>query len=76
LNQGCNGSVSLKRLDHKVIGDVLNTVSCLESAAGPGQIVISANSYGKVKESFKCERVGEVKLKNKANPLVIYEVVE
>jgi class 3 adenylate cyclase/CheY-like chemotaxis protein len=76
LVSGNIGSVSLKRLDYTVIGDVVNTASRLESAAGPGQIVISENSYEKVKESFKCERVGEVKLKNKANPLVIYEVME
>lgn len=76
LVSGNIGSVSLKRLDYTVIGDVVNTASRLESAAGPGQIIISEGSYHKVKESFKCEKVGEVNLKNKANPMVIYEVVE
>ena len=70
------GSVSLKRLDYTVIGNVVNTAQRLESAAKPGQIVINDISYEKVKEYFKCEKVGEVSLKNKSNPMVIYEVIE
>ena len=48
----------------------------LQSAATPNQIVISDTSYEKVKESFGCRKVGEVKLKNKANPINIYEVLD
>jgi len=70
------GSESLKRLDYTVIGDVVNTAQRLQSAAQPGQIIISGESYNKVKEYFKCNQVGEVKLKNKSEPVVIYEVVE
>ena len=70
------GSVSLKRLDYTVIGDVVNTAQRLQSAAKPGQITISEESYEKVKEHFNCTHVGEVKLKNKEKPLVVYEVLE
>jgi class 3 adenylate cyclase/AmiR/NasT family two-component response regulator len=70
------GSASLRRLDYTVIGDVVNTAQRLESAAKPGQIIISEESYEKIKEYFKCERVGEVNLKNKSKPMVIYEVIE
>lgn len=76
LVSGNIGSVSLKRLDYTVIGDVVNTASRLQSAAKPGQIIISEDSYQKVKESFKCEQVGEVNLKNKAKPVMIYQVME
>jgi len=76
LVSGNIGSVSLKRLDFTVIGDVVNTASRFESAANPGQIIISEESYEQVKESFKCNRVGAVNLKNKANPIIIYEVIE
>lgn len=76
LVSGNIGSASLRRLDYTVIGDVVNTAQRLQSAAKPGQIIISENSHQKVKESFKCNQVGEVKLKNKAVPLVIYEVME
>lgn len=68
------GSANLKRLDYTVIGDVVNTAQRLQSAAGEGKIVITEAAYLKVKESFSCEPIGEVKLKNKANPVMIYEV--
>jgi adenylate cyclase len=69
------GSVNLRRLDYTVIGDAVNTAQRLQSAAGPGQIMISEQTYNKVKESFNCRKVGEVKLKNKLQPMHIYEVL-
>lgn len=76
LVSGNIGSVSLRRLDYTVIGDVVNTAQRLESAAEPGQIIISESSYEKVEEHFKCHKVGEVSLKNKSKPIIIYEVLE
>jgi len=70
------GSANLRRLDYTVIGDAVNIAQRLQSAAAPGQIIISENSYEKVKESFNCIRVGEISLKNKTNPVVIYEVMD
>ncbi|GGH82080.1 class 3 adenylate cyclase/ActR/RegA family two-component response regulator [Filimonas zeae] len=70
------GSASLKRLDYTVIGDVVNVAQRLQSTAKAGQIVISEEVYQKAKESFKCVKLGEVNLKNKAKPVVIYEVTE
>lgn len=69
------GSASLKRLDFTVIGDVVNTAQRLQSAAKPGQIVISEETYHKAKESFHCEKIGDVSLKNKIKPVTIYEVM-
>ncbi len=70
------GSATLRRLDYTVIGDTVNVAQRLQSAAGPGQIVINQIAYDKVKESFNCRMVGEVSLKNKANPMTIYEVMD
>jgi class 3 adenylate cyclase len=70
------GSASLRRLDYTVIGDVVNVAQRLQGVAKQGQILITESSYQKVKESFNCEKVGEVKLKNKAHPLVAYEVLD
>ena len=75
LISGNIGSSSLRRLDYTVIGDVVNTAQRLQGVAKDGQILITESSYENVKESFNCNRVGEVNLKNKANPLVVYEVV-
>ncbi|MET4074593.1 adenylate/guanylate cyclase domain-containing protein [Hymenobacter sp. UYCo722] len=70
------GSASLKRLDYTVIGDVVNMSQRLQSAAKAGQVIISEAVYLKVKESFQCRYVDEVVLKNKAQPVKIYEVME
>jgi class 3 adenylate cyclase len=70
------GSATLKRLDYTVIGDTVNTAQRLQSAAKENQIIISHYSYEKIKESFSCNRVGEVNLKNKTLPVVIYNVMD
>lgn len=70
------GSGNLRRLDYTVIGDAVNIAQRLQSAAGPGQILISGPAYEKVKESFNCRQVGEIAMKNKANPLLSYEVLD
>ncbi len=69
------GSATLKRLDYTVIGDVVNTAQRLQSIAQAGQIVINEESYLKIKESFNCEKIGEVSLKNKAKAAVVYKVL-
>jgi len=68
------GSANLRRLDYTVIGDVVNTAQRLQSIAKEGQIIITEKSYEKVKEYFQCKKVGEVHLKNKLHPVVVYEV--
>ena len=70
------GSEQLRRLDYTVIGDVVNTAQRLQAAAEEGQIVISDLSYSQISESFKCKEIGEITLKNKSKPLVLYEVLE
>jgi len=69
------GSVTLRRLDYTVIGDTVNTAQRLQRAAGVGQIVISEAGYEKVKQSFNCRLIGSASLKNKANEVNLYEVL-
>jgi adenylate cyclase len=69
------GSASLRRLDYTVIGDVVNTAERLHQAAENGQIIIAESSYEKIKQSFRCNKLREVHLKHKANPVQIYEVI-
>ena len=70
------GSAALKRLDFTVIGDVVNTSQRLQSAAKAGQIIINKAVFEKVKDSFNCQVVGDITVKNKSQPITIYEVIE
>ena len=69
------GSETLKRLDYTVIGDSVNLAQRLQTVAKAGQIIITEEVYLKAKESFSCEKLGEVNLKNKAKPVMVYEVL-
>ncbi len=70
------GSASLKRLDYTVIGDSVNIAARLQDAAEENQIVITEDCYEQIKEAFKCKQLGEITLKNKSKPVMVYEVIE
>ena len=76
LISGNIGSANLRRLDYTVIGDVVNTAQRLQAYARAGQIVITEACYNSVRESFKCEKMGDVMLRNKANAVTVYQVIE
>jgi adenylate cyclase len=69
------GAAGLRRLDYTVIGDVVNIAQRLQGKAKPGQILISVNAYERIKESFSCNPVGHLTLKNKKESLEVFEVV-
>ena len=69
------GSANLRRLDYTVIGDAVNIAQRLQTTASDGQILITETLYEKMKEFFQCKKIAEVNLKNKHNPVTIYEVL-
>jgi len=69
------GSVSLKRLDYTVIGDVVNTAQRLQSTAQPGQILVGENSYKVANDWFNFKEIGVFHLKHKTQPVLVYEVL-
>jgi len=69
------GSGTLRRLDYTVIGDIVNTAQRLQSVAGIGQVLITEDCYESVKQSFHCEKVGPIGLKNKIGETIVYEVL-
>lgn len=70
------GSETLKRLDYTVIGDTVNTAARLQDAAKENEIVISEECFECIKESFICEKIGSISMKNKTNPITLYSVKE
>jgi len=70
------GSHSLKRLDHTVIGDVVNTAQRIQASGGGGEVWIGENTYQMIKQTFACQHRGDIMVKNKALPVKIYQVIE
>jgi len=59
---------------YAVTGDTVNTASRLQSAAGPGQILVSRSTYLLTQHAFGFEALGQLALKGKAEPVAIYRV--
>lgn len=70
------GSATLKRLDYTIIGDTVNTAQRLQGVAGRGQVVINEACFEKIKKSFNCLPIGKSALKNKAEEMILYEVLD
>ncbi|MBK7939370.1 MAG: response regulator [Lewinellaceae bacterium] len=69
------GSATLRRFDFTVIGDVVNVAQRLQALAKPGQILVTQETAEKAGAWFKCLKIGEVSLKNKAKEVTVYGVV-
>jgi class 3 adenylate cyclase len=64
------------RMDYTIIGGGVNTAARLETAAIPGEILISYETYAHVSDQIACEEHGEIDVKGIAYPVVTYRVVD
>lgn len=69
---------SPKRMDFTMIGDGVNLAARLESAckAYSAQILISENTYGKLKGTYRIRDIDDVIVKGKTKPVRIMEVLD
>ena len=66
---------SSKALEYTVIGDTVNTGARLCSIAKAGEIIISENTYERVKDHIEAVELPPTHVKGKARPLKIYNVL-
>jgi adenylate cyclase len=64
------------RMDYTIIGGGVNLASRLESAATPGEILISYETYAQVKDQILCEEKDTITVKGIAYPVATYQVVD
>ena len=64
------------RMDYTIIGSGVNLASRLESAASPGEILISYETYANVKDEIHCEEFGDITVKGISHPVETYQVVD
>jgi len=65
---------SNERLDYTAIGDTVNLAARLESNAKPGQILISKETYERIKGTFQVTPLDAIKVKGKEQLVEIYQV--
>ncbi len=63
-------------MDYTALGTHVNLASRLESAAKPGGILISYESWSLVKEVVMCRNAGKIKVKGFSQPVEVYEVID
>jgi len=64
------------RLDYTLLGTEVNLASRLESAAQPGEILISHETYSLVKELILCEDRGDIQIKGFQHPVKAYAAID
>ena len=69
---------SAKRMDYTLIGDGVNVASRLESAckAYSARILISDNTYNRLRGTYRVREVDQVIVKGKTEPVGVYEVLD
>ncbi|MFC3229070.1 adenylate/guanylate cyclase domain-containing protein [Marinibaculum pumilum] len=64
------------RMDYTIIGGGVNLAARLETAAPPGEILVSYETHALVKDEIACEEHGKITVKGIAEPVTTYRVLD
>lgn len=64
------------RMDYTIIGGAVNAASRLETAAEPGEILISYETFAHVHDQIVCEEHAELEVKGIAYPIATHRVID
>jgi adenylate cyclase len=57
-----------------VMGDAVNIAARLQQTAEPGQVLLAASTWRRVRDRFEAERVGALEVKGKTQPVEAYRL--
>jgi class 3 adenylate cyclase len=66
---------SIKQFSYTVIGEEVNLAARLCGSAKAGQVLVSENTWRKVKWQFEFNRLEPISVKNVSQPVPVYEVL-
>jgi adenylate cyclase len=66
---------SERRSDYTVIGNEVNVAQRFEANAGPGQILITGKTYGRVKDAVQVRELGPLRVAGKHEVVTAYDVL-
>lgn len=64
------------RLDYTLLGTEVNLASRLESAAAPGEILVTSDVYELVKDTIMCREQEPIRVKGFQEPIRVFSVVD
>ena len=69
---------SKERMQYTAIGDTINTAARIEDLCKEfdADILVDEATYKEAKDVFSAEKMGQVKVKGKDNPVIIYKIID
>jgi len=64
------------RMDYTAAGDTTNLAARLQSAAEPGTVLVSENSYRLIKDFFEFDNLGPIDVKGKSHPVTVFRAIQ